>query len=113
MLDTTDTPPKPGIADHLIGSYVIVRATGAGVHAGTLAAYDGGQTVRLTNSRRLWRWTAAKGHTLSGVAQHGVKEGWTKIPAVVADLVIADACEIISTTPEAQSSIEGWPTYEP
>ncbi len=114
MLDTSTTPPgpAPGIADHLIGKYVIIRATGAGVHAGTLAAYDG-QVVRLTNSRRLWRWTAAKGHTLSAVAQFGVKEGWTKIPAVVGDLIITDACEIIATTNEAQASIEGWPIYEP
>lgn len=111
MLDTQTTAP-PGIADHLIGKYVIIRATGAGVHAGILAAYDG-QTVRLTNSRGLWRWTAAKGHTLSGVALSGVKEGWTKIPAVVDDLIITDACEIIATTPEAQTSIEEWPVYAP
>ncbi len=107
------TKETPGIADHLIGRHVIIRATGAGVHAGTLAAHDGGQIVRLTNSRRLWRWTAAKGHTLSGVAMHGLKEGWTKLPARVADLVILDACEIIVTTPEAQTSIEEWPIYEP
>lgn len=115
MLDSPTTTPVPGtgVADHLIGKYVIIRATGAGVHAGTLAAHDGGQVVRLTNSRRLWRWTAAKGITLSSVAQYGVKEGWTKIPAVVDDLIITDACEIIATTPEAQASIEGWPVYEP
>lgn len=113
MLDTTPKPETGGIADHLIGKYVIIRATAAGVHAGILAAHDGSQTVRLTNSRRLWRWTAAKGHTLSGVAAHGIKEGWTKISAAVDDLIITDACEIIATTPEAQASIEGWPVYEP
>lgn len=106
---------RPGIADHLIGKHVIIRATGAGVHAGILAAHEG-QTVRLTQSRRLWRWSAAKGHTLSGVALHGLRDGadkgWTKIAATVADQVILDACEIIATTDEAQASIEGWPTYE-
>ncbi len=65
----TSAAPQPGIADHLIGRHVIIRATGAGVHAGILEAYDG-QTVRLSSSRRLWRWSAAKGHTLSGVALH-------------------------------------------
>ncbi len=113
MLDTQTNIKPGGIADHLIGQYVIIRATGAGVHAGTLAAHDGAQTVRLTNSRRLWRWTAKKGHTLSGVAMYGLKEGWTKIPAAVDDLVITDACEIIATTAEAQTSIEEWPVYEP
>lgn len=113
LLDSQPPTETGGIADHLIGQYVIIRATAAGVHAGTLAAHDGKQTVRLTNSRRLWRWTAAKGHTLSGVAQFGVKEGWTKIPAVVPDLVITDACEIISTTKAAQTSIEEWPVHEP
>lgn len=118
MLDSPTQPAaaRPGIADHLIGKYVIIRATGAGVHAGTLAAHDG-QTVRLAHARRLWRWSAAKGHTLSGVALHGLRDGatkgWTRIAGVVGDQVILDACEIIATTTAAQTSIEGWPTYEP
>lgn len=113
---TETAAPRPGIADHLIGRHVIIRATGAGVHAGILEAYDG-QTVRLSSSRRLWRWSAAKGHTLSGVALHGLRDGadkgWTKIAAPVSDQVILDACEIIATTDDARASIEGWPTYEP
>ncbi|MFV0383666.1 DUF6948 domain-containing protein [Paracoccus sp. (in: a-proteobacteria)] len=111
----TQAKPDPGIADHLIGKYVIIRATAAGVHAGTLAACNGGQTVRLTNSRRLWRWTAARGYTLSGVAKYGLKSnnGWTMIPDVVDDLIITDACEIITTSPKAQASIEEWPVHEP
>lgn len=110
---TSAPAASPGIADHLIGRYVIIRAYYAGVHAGILAAHDGGTTVRLTNARRLWRWTAAKGHTLNGVAKHGLKEGWTKLPAPIDDLIITDAYEIITTTPEAQASIEGWPIHEP
>lgn len=114
MSKTSTTPETGGIADHLIGKYVIIRATAAGVHAGFLAAHDGGQTVRLTNSRRLWRWAAAKGHTLSGVALHGVGEGGeSMIAAAVDDLIITDACEIILTTKEAQDSIQSWPTHDP
>ncbi len=120
MLDspnpTQTAATSPGIADHLIGKHVIIRATRAGVHAGILAAHDG-QTVRLTHSRRLWRWSAAKGHTLSGVALNGLRDGatkgWTKIAAPVACQFILDACEIIATTAEAQASIEGWPAHEP
>ena len=105
-------PPGPGIADHLIGRHVIIRATGAGVHAGILAAHDG-KMVRLTNSRRLWYWHAAKGHSLTGVALHGLKAPKSKIAGTVADQVILDACEIIVTTPEAQASIEKVPAHEP
>lgn len=114
MNTPTETTPTPGIADHLIGRHVIIRATGAGVHAGILAAHAG-QTVRLTRARRLWRWSAAKGHTLSGVALHGLKrkEGWDRIAGAVDDQIILDACEIIATTPEAQASIEEMPAYEP
>lgn len=106
------TPP-PGIADHLIGTHVIIRATQAGVHAGILVAHDGGQVVRLTNSRRLWRWWAASGISLSGVARAGLKQDKSKIEGPVADQVILDACEIIPTTEAAQASIEGAPIYEP
>jgi hypothetical protein len=104
---------SPGIADHLIGRHVIIRASGAGVHAGVLAAHNGGQVVRLTSSRRLWYWHAACGHSLTGVALHGLNAGKSKIAGTVADQVILDACEIIATTPEAQASIESAVAYEP
>lgn len=101
----------PGIADHLIGRHVIVRANNAGVHAGTLAAHDG-QQVRLTQSRRLWYWKCAKGHSLTGVALNGLAKG-SKIAGTVDDLVILDACEIITTSPEGQKSIEEIEAHAP
>lgn len=117
LLDTSAKSPgpgpAPGIADHLIGKHVIIRASAAGVHAGILAAHDGGQGVRLTDSRRLWRWWAASGVSLSGVARTGLKHEKSKIEWPLDDLVIFDACEIIPTSLEGQASIEGAPIYEP
>ena len=48
--------PKPVCP--LIGQKVIVRATAAGVHYGTLVSLDG-DTVTLSNARRLWFWRVA------------------------------------------------------
>lgn len=109
----TDHLKNPAIADHLIGKYVIIRATAAGVHAGTLAAHDGGAVVRLTNSRRLWQWAAARGHTLSAVANFGLDHDRCTMPAALDDLIIMDACEIIPCTAAAQTSITGCPVHEP
>lgn len=105
------SPSSASLAAHLIGKHVIIRAHDAGVHAGILAANQG-REVRLTNSRRLWYWKCAKGHTLSGVALHGLAKG-SKISGTVADQTILDACEIIATTDEAQASIEGFAAHEP
>lgn len=110
-MNDPNTTTQPGIADHLIGRHVIIRARDAGVHAGVLAAIQG-RDVRLTNSRRLWYWKCAKGHTLTGVALNGLAKG-SKIAGTLADLTILDACEIIATTSEAQTSIEGFATHEP
>lgn len=96
---------------HLIGRHVIVRAHDAGVHAGILVAQKD-REVSLTNSRRLWYWKCAKGHTLSGVALHGLAKG-SKIAGAVTDQLILDACEIITTTDEARASIEEFAAHEP
>lgn len=122
MLNTTELTSEtdlfdgviaPGLTDDLIGRHVIIRSNYAGVHAGILTAAGPGGTVRLSASRRLWYWWAAQGHTLTGVALHGLKADKSKIAGVLDDIVILDACEIIPTTAQAQASIEGAPTYEP
>lgn len=89
----------------MIGEYVIVRCSDAGVHAGTLVDYEGREVV-LKDSRRLWFWKAADNKiSLSGVAEAGITDE-SKIPDVVSRIVLADACEIIATTEKAQRSIE-------
>lgn len=94
----------------LIGQYVIVRCRDAGVHAGVLKSYQGREVV-LHQSRRLWYWKANKGHSLSGVADSGITPE-SKIPAVVATIILPEACEIISTTDVAEASIRGARIYE-
>ena len=87
------------------GRAVIVRARDAGVHYGKLVGYEG-RTVWLTDSRRLWSWTANSGIALSGVAMSGVNKSKSKIDASVPSIVILDACEIIDCAPDAVESIE-------
>jgi len=87
------------------GRAVIVRARDAGVHYGKLVAYEG-RTVWLTNSRRLWSWTANSGIALSGVAMSGVNKSKSKVDVFVPNITILDACEIIDASPEAAKSIE-------
>ena len=95
----------------LIGKYVIVRSRDSGVHSG-IFAYGKDRTVRLTESRRLWYWKAAKEHTLSAVSLYGMGEGH-KIASEVSQIEILDACEIIPCTPEAEKSIRGCASHDP
>jgi hypothetical protein len=96
--------------NELIGEYVIVRCRDAGVHAGFLVKWDG-REVTLKESRRLWYWKAGGGeHSLSGVARHGLSDG--KIAGPVDLIVLPEACEIISTTSTARSSISEYQIYQ-
>ncbi len=87
-----------------INDAVIVRAKDAGVHFGYLKAHSGNE-VTLTNSRRIWRWFGA--WTLSEIATTGLDQSKSRVAAVVDEITILDACEIITCRPEAISSIEG------
>ena len=90
-----------------IGDKVIIRARDAGVHFGTLQSVDG-RTVRLTDSRRMWRWWSAGDEiSLSGVARHGLADrDEVRIAGQVAEISILDACEIIAMTDTAIASLE-------
>lgn len=87
-----------------IGTPVIVRANGAGVHFGLYQGHNG-QEVQLTNARRLWQWWAAKSISLSGVAAYGVKHDKSRIGAPVAATIITDAVELLTVTDDAAKSI--------
>jgi len=97
----------------LIGQKVIVRAVSAGVHYGTLNAING-DTVTLSNARRLWSWQVAdkKGISLSDVADHGASKA-SKICTVVPEHIVLGACEIMTTSAAAQASIEGADVHRP
>ena len=94
--------------DSFIGKYVIVRSNQSGVWAGTLASMDG-TTVEMTDARRLWRWWAAEGVSLSGVATVGLhpqKLTQCRIEVPVGSALINDVVEILEVTPSARESIE-------
>lgn len=91
----------------LIGQYVIVRSSPSGCWAGTLQRLDGA-TVELSDARRLWRWWAASGVSLSGVAAaglHPTRLSECRIAAPVSTAVINDVCEVLAATDAARDSI--------
>ena len=102
-----ETPAPKSVSTSLntddAGEKVIVRCRDAGVHFGEMIGYQG-RVVHLCNSRRMWYWKAAKGHTLNACAVHGISSE-SKIPAQVAKILLLDACEIIPCTDEAAKSI--------
>ena len=82
---------------------VIVRTYSAGVHFGYRVSREG-KEVRLTRSRRIWRWGGA--WTLSEIATTGLDASKSKVAAPV-DITLTEAIEIIDCTPAAVASLEG------
>ncbi len=84
--------------------YVIVRSHTAGVHAGFLKSRKG-DTVVLTESRRLWLW---QGASLSEVANHGPAEGDNRFggPVLETEIVSPQGFEIAKCRPDAIKKIQ-------
>jgi hypothetical protein len=93
------------IQNGMIGKYVIVRCSDAGVHAGVLESYNGRECV-LNESRRLWYWKPEDGQKfLSGAAVAGLSRE-SKIGAPVR-IHLTENCEIIECSDKAEKSIRG------
>ena len=90
-----------------VGRYVILRCYAAGVHAGILVSQSGDQAV-LKNSRRLWRWRAASGIALSGVAQNGLSKSDTKVDVMNPEIALTGVIETIPCSKVAEESINGF-----
>ena len=98
--------------DPLVGKPVIVRSRDSGVHFGYLE-YNEGRTVQLKDTRRMWRWWAAKQMTLSAVAEFGLNpERDLRIQNTLSTIRILDACEIIPCSEEAVKSIQSVEPYD-
>jgi hypothetical protein len=80
------------------GTFVMVRATGAGVHFGTLAAVSP-TAVRLTGARRVWSWTSDDQYTLSELAVSGAVT-LCKLGQPV-DVTVGGWCELIVMSADA------------
>lgn len=81
---------------------VIVRTYSAGVHFGYLLQRDG-KEVTLGQSRRIWSWRGA--NTLNEIAQRGVGPG-SKISEPATEIVLTEAIEVITCSPEAIKNVE-------
>jgi hypothetical protein len=83
----------------------IVRTYSAGVFFGEIASRKGKEVV-MKNARRLWYWAGAA--SLSELAQRGTSNPANcKFPIAVSEVVLTEAIEILSVTPEAAASIDG------
>lgn len=89
----------------MIGKEVIIRTYSAGCWFGVLSHKDGNEVI-LTQARRMWRWHAAEGISLTGCAIHGIKEENSKIVEPV-EYVWLEAIEIIPCTIKAATSLRG------
>lgn len=90
-----------------IGTYAIVRSSPSGVWAGKIVKVNG-TCVEMTDARRLWRWWAAEGVSLSGVAAKGLhpeKLSDCRVAVPVSRVMIFDVCEILEVSPAAKASI--------
>lgn len=108
---TTDSETNSSFRSPL-GEYVLVRTYASGVHAGVLVQHDGRQ-VELKDARRLWRWKAKAGISLSDVSQYGVdvEHSKSKICASVPRHFITDALELMPMAGDARDSIVSAAVY--
>jgi len=86
-----------------LGRHVVVRTYSAGVHIGTLTEIEG-QSVVLTDARRLWQWGGA--FTLSEVAIVGIKPKDSRMTVAVPEILLTQAVEIIPTTEAARRTFD-------
>lgn len=98
--------------DFTIWDYVIVRSYYSGVIYGKYM-WRSSDGIVLHESRRLWRWEAISGITLSEVAIHWLKN--TSKVTEPANICITDTtvCEILKVTNTAKSTIDWISNYQP
>ena len=93
-----------------INKIVIVRTESAGVFFGTLAEKEGNE-VKLTNCRRIWKWSGAA--SLSELAVSGVTNpGDCKFSVPVQSIVVLGVIEIIPCEQKAIESINAVPVWK-
>lgn len=98
-------PNSSPITAEYIGKYSVIRGRGFGVFAGTVEDVEG-DTVKLTNARRLWYWDGAA--SISQIAAEGVKNPHgCKFSVPVKSIVLRDWIEVIPCTDQAATIIQG------
>ena len=99
-------PQQPSL-NSMAGKKCVVRTYSAGVWFGEIAEKSGNEVI-VKNARRMWRWWAAEGISLSAVALHGIKHDKSKIAEAV-PAVWLEAVELIPASATSIASIEGAP----
>ena len=93
--------------------FVVVRTYSAGVHFGYLDWQnpENPKHLRLANSRRVHFWKGAA--SLSQMAVDGINNASeSRVSMTVSSIELTEAIEIISTTSEAKSNLEGQPVWK-
>ena len=85
--------------------YVICRGYYCGVHAGYIMEREGNH-VFLNKARRLWKWKAVKGISLSEVAKYGITADGSKVCTKLDMIWLGDVYEVIPCTDAARKTIE-------
>ena len=106
---TPSTQSQDGL-NAMLGKKVIIRTYSAGVWFGELEQKAGNEVI-LKNARRMWKWWAKDGISLSACALYGVKHDGSKIVEPV-ESVWLEAIEIIPCTDKAIESLEDAPNVE-
>jgi len=94
----------------MVGKKCIVRTYSAGVWFGEVAEKSGNEVI-VKNARRMWKWWAEEGISLSSVALHGIRQDQSKI-VEPAPAVWLEAIELIPASDKAIASIEGAPNVK-
>ena len=102
--------PQQTNLNSMVGKKCIVRTYSAGVWFGEIAEKSGNEVI-VKNARRMWKWWAAEGISLSSVALHGVKRDDSKIVESVPSVWL-EAIELIPASDKAIASIEGAPNVK-
>lgn len=91
-----------------IGAQCIVRTYASGVFFGTVLSIDG-RMVTMQNARRLWRWKAVQGISLSAVAVSGIEYSQSKVSQAVEFTTLLDAIEILALNENIKNNIASAP----
>lgn len=94
-----------------IDQYSVIRTNSAGCWFGKIVN-EYGDKIELTDARRLWRWHAKEGISLSGVARVGIVHATSRIEAACESVWLAPI-EIIKATTESINSIINAPSATP
>ena len=101
---------QPVSLNSMVGKKCVIRTYSAGVWFGEVAEKSGNEVI-VKNARRMWKWWAAEGISLSSVALHGVKQDQSKIVEAVPAAWL-EAIELIPASDKAVASIEGAPNVQ-